>query len=80
MKDAIVRSRGYKVLRQAHEDVSFSYRPAKCKQSYRVVALRKDLSVKRGDQVVFSDYRYFFSHQRLADDRPRGGGRGARPL
>lgn len=61
VKDAIVASRGYKVLRQAHEEVvSFSYRPAKCKKDYRVVALRKDLSVERGEQVLFTDYRYFF--------------------
>jgi hypothetical protein len=39
---------------------SFSYRPAKCKKDYRVVALRKDLSVERGEDVLFSEYRYFF--------------------
>jgi hypothetical protein len=61
VKDAIVRARRYKVLRQKDEDVvSFSYRPDKCRRDYRVVALRKDLSVERGDDVVFSEYRYFF--------------------
>jgi hypothetical protein len=61
VKDAIVRARRYKVLRQKAEDVvSFSYRPAKCTRDYRVVALRKDLSVERGDDVLFSEYRYFF--------------------
>jgi len=61
VKDAIVRSRRYKVLRQKAEDVvSFSYRPAKCRRGYRVVALRKDLSVERGQDVLFSEYRYFF--------------------
>jgi hypothetical protein len=61
VKDAIVRDRRYKVLRQKAEDVvSFSYRPAKCTRDYRVVALRKDLSVERGDDVLFSEYRYFF--------------------
>jgi hypothetical protein len=49
------------VLRQKAEDVvSFSYRPAKCKRDYRVVALRKDLSVERGEDVLFSEYRHFF--------------------
>jgi hypothetical protein len=61
VKDAIVRSRGYKVLRQEGEDVtSFSYQPAKCRREYRVVALRKDLSVERGEQVLFKEHRYFF--------------------
>ena len=61
VKDAIVRSRRYKVLRQRAEDVvSFPYRPAKCKKDYRVVALRKDLSVERGEDVLFSEHRYFF--------------------
>ena len=61
VKDAIVRARRYKVLRQSAEDVvSFSYRPGKCKRDYRVVALRKDLSVERGDDVLFHEYRYFF--------------------
>lgn len=61
VKDAIVRARRYKVLRQKREDVvSFAYRPAKCKRDYRIVALRKDLSVERGDDVLFSEYRYFF--------------------
>ncbi|MES4793392.1 MAG: IS1380 family transposase, partial [Chloroflexota bacterium] len=81
MKDAIVRQRGYKVVRQKAEDVvSFSYRPAKCKRDYRVVALRKDLSVERGEQVLFSEHRYFFyitndwavtDHQVVAEARGR---------
>ncbi len=61
VKDEIVRERNYKVLRQKAEDVvCFSYRPAKCKRDYRVVALRKNISVERGENVLFSEYRYFF--------------------
>jgi hypothetical protein len=61
VKDRVVRRRRFKVLRQKAEDlVEFSYRPAKCKKDYRVVALRKDLSVERGEDVLFSEYRYFF--------------------
>lgn len=60
VKDAIVFERAYKVLRQKAEDVtSFSYRLSKCRRDYRVVALRKDLSVERGGQVLFSEHRYF---------------------
>ena len=61
VKDEIVRERGYKTLRQKAEDVvEFSYRPGKCKRDYRVVALRKNISVERGETVLFSEYRYFF--------------------
>jgi Transposase DDE domain group 1 len=61
VKDEIVRERNYKVLRQAAEDVvEFSYRPGKCTRDYRVIALRKNISVERGENVLFSEYRYFF--------------------
>jgi hypothetical protein len=61
VKDDIVRERNYKVLRQTAEDiVEFSYRPGKCKRDYRVVALRKNISVERGENVLFCEYRYFF--------------------
>ena len=61
VKDGIVRERDYKVLRQTAEDVvEFSYRPGKCNRDYRVIALRKNISVERGENVLFSEYRYFF--------------------
>ena len=61
VKDDIVRERNYKVLRQTAEDVvEFSYRPGNCKRDYRVVALRKNVSVERGENVLFCEYRYFF--------------------
>jgi hypothetical protein len=61
VKDDIVRERNYKVLRQKAEDVvEFSYRPRSCKADYRVVALRKNISVERGENVLFQEYRYFF--------------------
>ena len=40
--------------------VDFDYQPTTCTRSYRVVALKKNLSVERGDQVLFDDSRYFF--------------------
>ena len=61
VKDEIVRERDYKTLRQKAEDVvEFSYRPGNCTRDYRVVALRKNISVERGENVLFSKYRYFF--------------------
>jgi hypothetical protein len=61
IKDEIVRERNYKTLRQTAEDVvEFSYRPGKCTRDYRVIALRKNISVERGENVLFCEYRYFF--------------------
>jgi hypothetical protein len=61
VKDEIVREREYKTLRQTAQDVvEFSYRPGNCKRDYRVIALRKNISVERGENVLISEYRYFF--------------------
>jgi DDE family transposase len=61
IKDDIVRERGFKVIRQTAEDVvEFDYQPGKCKRDYRVVALRKNLSIERGENVLLTEYRYFF--------------------
>jgi hypothetical protein len=61
IKDEIVRERNYKTLRQTAQDVvEFSYRPGNCKRDYRIIALRKNISVERGENVLFSEYKYFF--------------------
>ena len=39
---------------------SSTYRPGACRADYRVVALRKNLSVERGENVLFNEYRWFF--------------------
>ena len=38
----------------------FSYQPTKCKRSYRVIVLRKSLSVEEGQMRLWDDVRYFF--------------------
>jgi hypothetical protein len=61
VKDKVVRERGYKTLRPKSEEVvEFDYKPRKCTKTYRVVALRKNLSVERGEAVLFEEYRYLF--------------------
>ena len=63
------RQRGYKTIRPKTQDVvEFSYRPRAGKQDYRVVVLRKNLSIERGDIVLFDEYRYFFY---ITNDRER---------
>jgi hypothetical protein len=61
VKEQIVRRRAFENLRLESEDVAeFAYRPVACAKSYRVVVVRKNLSVAKGDQVLFDDIRYFF--------------------
>ena len=61
VKERIVKERGYKNIRTISEHVAeFDYRPGKCKKTYRVVVLRKNLTVEKGDLALFDDIRYFF--------------------
>lgn len=61
VKEQIVRDRGFKNLRLISEDVTdVTYRPTACRQEYRLVIVRKNLSVERGEHVLFDDVRYFF--------------------
>ena len=61
VKERIVREREYKNIKLVSEHVAeFRYRPVKCKREYRVVVLRKNLSVEKGERVLFDDIRYFF--------------------
>jgi hypothetical protein len=61
VKERIVVEKGYRNIRLQREHVAeFDYRPTKCKRSYRVVVLRKSLSVEEGQVRLFEDVRYFF--------------------
>ena len=61
VKEQIVKERGYKNIVLVGEDIAeFSYQPVKCEKAYRLVVVRKNLSVQRGEQVLFDEVRYFF--------------------
>lgn len=61
VKERIVQQRGYKnVHLQSEQIAEFDYRPTKCHKTYRVVVLRKKLSVAQGQQRLFDEVRYFF--------------------
>jgi hypothetical protein len=69
VKEAIVRQRGYENIRLQSEQVAeFDYRPGKCRRAYRVVVVRKNLTVEKGEQRLFDDVRYFFD---ITNDRDR---------
>lgn len=61
VKEKIVQQRGYKNIRlDSEEVVEFEHKPRKCKHTYRVVALRKNLLVQKDNWLLFPETRYFF--------------------
>jgi hypothetical protein len=61
VKQEIVEQREFQDIRLVKEYVAeFRYRPVKCKDTYRVVVLWKDLEVHRGQLKLFDDTRCFF--------------------
>ena len=67
VKEKIVEERGYRNLVLEHEDVAeVEYSPVACKKSYRLVIVRKTLTVKKGQQLLIPEIRYFFY---LTNDR-----------
>jgi Transposase DDE domain group 1 len=67
IKEQIVVERGFENIRLVCEAVAeLVYRPTVCRKSYRLIVVRKNLSVEKGENVLFDDYRYFFY---LTNDR-----------
>ena len=67
VKEKIVRQRAFQNIVLKSEDVAeMEYRPTACTKTYRLVVVRKNLSIEKGEVVLFPDYRYFFY---LTNDR-----------
>jgi hypothetical protein len=61
VKERIVVERGYENIKLVSEEVAeFDYQPTACKEFYTIIVVRKNLSVEKGEQVLFDDIRYFF--------------------
>jgi hypothetical protein len=61
IKEAIVRFKGYTNKKLVGESVAeFNYQPIKCGRSYRLVVVRKNISVQKGEMVLLEDIKYFF--------------------
>lgn len=61
VKEEIVRARGYTNLRLLSEEVAqFDYCPTRCKKTYRMVVVRKNISVEKGECAFLPEIRYFF--------------------
>ena len=73
VKERVVRDREFINIRLADEYVAeFPYRPTKCRRTYRVVVVWKDLKVTQGQQYLFDKTLCFFyitnDHTRSAED------------
>jgi hypothetical protein len=67
VKETVVVDRGFKNLRLEAEAVAeFPYQPTVCATPYRLVVLRKNISVAKGAHRLFDEIRYFFY---LTNDR-----------
>ena len=67
VKAATIVARGFKNLHLEAEAVAeFLYQPTACARLYRMVVVRKNISVEQGDQRLFDEIRYFFY---LTNDR-----------
>jgi hypothetical protein len=73
VKERIVREREFENIRLQSEDVAeVGYQPSKCRKTYRLVVLRKNLTVEKGERVLFDDVRYFFYISNQNDLWPDG--------
>jgi hypothetical protein len=61
VKERVVKEREFTNIRLRSEQVAeFDYRPTNCSKTYRMVVVRKNLTVEKGESRLFDDVRYFF--------------------
>ncbi len=61
VKEQVIKERDFKNIRLESEQVSeFDYRPTHCSKTYRMVVVRKNLTIEKGEIRLFDDVRYFF--------------------
>jgi hypothetical protein len=61
VKEQIVLARQFENQRLRSEEVAeLNYRPTVCQQTYRMVVVRKNLSVEKGEKLLFDRIVYFF--------------------
>jgi hypothetical protein len=72
VKERIVQEREFENVRLRGESVAeFRYRPVACAPEYRLVVVRKDLQVTRGQQVLFDQQRKYFFYLTNEEEQER---------
>ena len=60
-KEQIVIEKEFRNQKLVGEDIAeLEYQPHKCSRKYRLVIVRKNLSVQKGEQALLDEIRYFF--------------------
>lgn len=60
-KEQVVVEREFQNKKLVGEEVAeIEYQPGKCRRKYRVIVVRKNISVQKGERVLFDEVRYFF--------------------
>jgi hypothetical protein len=71
-KEQIVIEREFENKKLVGEDIAeFEYQPGKCRKKYRVVVVRKNISVQKGEKVLLDEIRYLFYITNRADRAER---------
>jgi hypothetical protein len=71
-KEQIVIEKEFKNQKLAGEDVAeMDYQPLKCARKYRLIAVRKNISVQKGEQALLDEIRYFFYITNRKDPAPK---------
>lgn len=61
VKEQIVVERQFENKRLQSEEVAeFNYQPTACRETYRMVVVRKNISVAKGEKVLFDEVMYLF--------------------
>ena len=72
IRQALVKKNGYRNLQLEREDVAeLAYRPAACKQNYRLVVVRKQITLTPGQGRLFDETRYLFYLTNLRKESAR---------
>jgi hypothetical protein len=70
-KQEVVKAKGFKNIRPVCEQVAeVLHKPDKCSRQYRLIILRKNLSVEKGEQVLYDEIRYFFYLSNIPKQTP----------
>jgi hypothetical protein len=61
VKEAVVVARQFDNQRLRSEEVAeFNYQPTACRKTYRMVVVKKNISVEKGEKLLFDRVVYFF--------------------
>jgi hypothetical protein len=61
VKEAVVVAREFENQRlQAEEVAEFNYQPSACRKTYRMVVVKKNISVEKGEKLLFDKVVFFF--------------------